>query len=122
MDRISHYEIVRLEAGAVAERRRISKAGHHTWGEGAHGAHGHGHGDGHGPHQDHKHEVMTAPLAGVSILVARGMGMGAQQHLLASGIEPILTDLHTIDEAIQHYVAGTLANNPRRLHVHGSHH
>jgi predicted Fe-Mo cluster-binding NifX family protein len=65
---------------------------------------------------------MTAPLAGVSVLVARGMGMGAQQHLMAEGIEPVLTDLHTIDEAVEHFLAGTLVNNPRRLHDHGSHH
>jgi hypothetical protein len=50
------------------------------------------------------------------------MGMGAQQHLIASGIEPLLTDLHTIDEAVDHYVAGTLVSNPRRLHDHGPHH
>ncbi len=65
---------------------------------------------------------MTAPLAGVSVLIARGMGMGAQQHLLAEGIEPLLTDLRTIDEAVEHYIAGTLLHNPRRLHDHGPHH
>jgi predicted Fe-Mo cluster-binding NifX family protein len=116
--RALHYEIVRLKDGKVIERNRVDKAGHHTWGEGSHGQGGH-EGD---HHQDHKHAAMTAPLAGVSVLVARGMGMGAQQHLLASGIEPLLTDLHTIDEAVEHYVAGTLVNNPRRLHDHGTQH
>jgi predicted Fe-Mo cluster-binding NifX family protein len=58
----------------------------------------------------------------VSALVARGMGMGAQQHLLAEGIEPILTDLRTIDEAVEQYLAGTLVHNPRRLHEHGPNH
>jgi predicted Fe-Mo cluster-binding NifX family protein len=56
------------------------------------------------------------------VLVARGMGMGAQQHLVASGIQPILTDLHTIDEAVEHYIAGTLVDNPSRLHAHGPQH
>ena len=67
----------------------------------------------HGHDDDQKHATMTAPLAGVAVLVSRGMGMGAQQHLVASGIQPILTDLHTIDEAVEHYVAGTLVDNPR---------
>jgi predicted Fe-Mo cluster-binding NifX family protein len=116
--RALHYEIVRLQDGKVVERNRVSKAGHHTWGEGAHTHGGH---EG-GRHQGEKHAAMTAPLTGVSVLVARGMGMGAQQHLIASGIEPLLTDLHTIDEAVDHYVAGTLVNNPRRLHDHGPHH
>ena len=114
--RALHYEIIRLNDGEVIERNRISKSGHHTWGQGAHG-----HGE-HGHHQGHKHELMTAPLAGVSVLVARGMGKGAQQHLIMSGIEPILTDLLMIDEAVEHFLAGTLVNNPRRLHDHGLQH
>jgi len=111
--RALYYEIVSLKDGQVAERKRVEKAGHHSFGAQAHG------GDGH--HDDHKHAAMTAPLAGVAVLISRGMGMGAQQHLLTSGIQPILTDLHSIDEAVQHYLAGTLAHNPKRLHDHGSH-
>jgi predicted Fe-Mo cluster-binding NifX family protein len=116
--RALHYEIVRFHDGKVVERNRVSKEGHHTWGQGAH-ARG-GHDDDH--LQGQKHFAMTAPLAGVSVMIARGMGMGAQQHLVASGIEPILTDFRTIDEAIDHFVAGTLLHNPRRLHEHGPHH
>jgi hypothetical protein len=63
---------------------------------------------------------MTALLAGASVLIARGME--AQHHLLASGIRPILTDLRTIDEARKQYLAGTLVDNPNRLHAHGPHH
>jgi predicted Fe-Mo cluster-binding NifX family protein len=116
--RALHYEIVRLQEGKIVDRNRVDKAGHHTWGEGAHEHHSQ-----EGSHdQGHKHAAMTAPLAGVSVLVARGMGMGAQQHLMTEGIEPVLTDLHTIDEAVEHFLAGTLVNNPRRLHDHGPHH
>jgi predicted Fe-Mo cluster-binding NifX family protein len=111
--RALYYEVITLQNGKIADRRRVSKTGHHTFGAEAHGDHGH--------HDDHKHAAMTAPLAGVAVLVARGMGMGAQQHLVASGIQPILTDLHTIDEAVEHFVAGTLVDNPRRLHNHGPH-
>jgi predicted Fe-Mo cluster-binding NifX family protein len=112
--RAMYYEIFTLQDSNVIERRRVDKAGHHSFGAEHSGEHGH--------LDDHKHAVMTAPLTGVAVLVARGMGMGAQQHLLASGIQPILTDLHTIDEAVQHYVAGTLVDNPHRLHDHGAHH
>jgi predicted Fe-Mo cluster-binding NifX family protein len=113
--RALYYEVITLQDGKVAGRKRLEKAGHHSFGPDTHGGQGEGHAD------DHKHAVMTAPLTGVSTLVARGMGMGAQQHLLASGIQPILTDLHMIDEAVENYIAGTLANNPRRLHDHGTH-
>lgn len=138
--RALYYEILTLRDGNVTERKRIPKQGHHTFGteeqaghrQGGSGGHGedsepaghherdhaaHGHG-----HQDWKHAAMTAPLAGVTVLVARGMGMGAQQHLTASGIEPILTDCHTIDEAVQKYVAGTLTSDQRRVHHHGPGH
>jgi predicted Fe-Mo cluster-binding NifX family protein len=112
--RALYYEIITLQNGKIADRKRVSKAGHHSFGPEAHGEHGH--------NDDHKHAAMTTPIAGVAVLVARGMGMGAQQHLVASGIRPILTDLHTIDEAVQHYVAGTLVDNPQRLHDHGPQH
>jgi predicted Fe-Mo cluster-binding NifX family protein len=112
--RALYYEVITLHDGKVTDRKRVSKAGHHSFGPEAHSEQGH--------HDDHKHATMTAPIAGVAVLVARGMGMGAQQHLVASGIQPILTDLHTIDEAVEHYIAGTLADNPRRLHDHGPQH
>lgn len=111
--RALYYEMITLQNGKVTDRKRVSKAGHHTFGPEAPGEPGH--------HDDHKHAAMTAPLAGVAVLIARGMGMGAQQHLVGSGIQPILTDLHTIDEAVEHYIAGTLIDNPRRLHDHGPH-
>ena len=62
---------------------------------------------------------MTAPIAGCAVLVARGMGMGAHQHLTAAGITPILTDEPTINGALEQYKAGTLTDNRRRLHDHG---
>jgi len=115
--RAIYYEIITLKDGKIAERKRVSKAGHHSFDQESHGGHGH-----ELSHNDvHKHATMTAPLTGVTVLVSRGMGMGAQQHLLASGIQPLLTDLQTIDEAVQHYLAGTLTNNHRRLHDHGVH-
>jgi predicted Fe-Mo cluster-binding NifX family protein len=108
------YEVVTVHDGKVTDRKRLDKAAHHT---SAHGAEG-----GHDASSDHKHAQMTAPLEGVNVLVARGMGFGAHQHLTGLGIEPILTDLHTIDEGIEKYLAGTLAHDPARLHQHGAQH
>ncbi len=96
----------------LKSRDRIPKAGHHTFGHGGEGEHGH-------DHQGHKHDTMVAPILDCTVLVARGMGMGAHQHLTSAGITPILTDIHTIDEAVAQFVAGTLVDNPRRLHDHG---
>jgi predicted Fe-Mo cluster-binding NifX family protein len=112
--RAIYYEIISLKEGKVVERKRVSKAGHHSFGPEAHGEHGH--------NDDHKHATMTAPLTGVAVLVSRGMGMGAQQHLLGMGIQPVLTGLHGIEEAVEHYIAGDLASDERRVHIHGPGH
>lgn len=107
--RAMYYEIVTLKDGNIIERRRVSKAGHHSFGQEAHG-------------DDHKHATMTAPLTGVAVLVSRGMGFGAQQHLLGMGIQPVLTGLHGIDEAVEQYIAGTLVSDDGRVHAHGPGH
>jgi predicted Fe-Mo cluster-binding NifX family protein len=112
--RARYYEIITLEEGRVTDRQRVPKEGHHTWAAPGHGEH-------HGPGHDEKHAAMTAPLTGVSVLVARGMGMGAHIHLASAGIRPVLTDLVGIDEAVQGYINNTLTDNPRRLHDHGVH-
>jgi predicted Fe-Mo cluster-binding NifX family protein len=110
--RAAYYEVITVADGKVQHRERREKAGHHTF-----GAHEH-----HGASHEHKHGAMIAPIADCRVLVARGMGMGAHQHLLALGITPVLTDLHTIDEAAMAYLAGTLSDNPKRLHDHGPGH
>lgn len=122
--RALYYEIVTLQNGKVVKRERREKAGHHSFGgdhrlEHNSGEHHHEH---HGGDHDYKHEQMTAPIVDCSMLIARGMGMGAQEHLSAKGISVALTDLRTIDEAVAAYVAGNLQHNPRRLHVHGHGH
>ncbi len=118
--RAKFYEVVTVQDQQELQRVRIPKAGHHTFGgQEHHGQEHHGqehHGHGH----ERKHETMTAPISDCAVLVARGMGMGAHQHLIAAGIVPILTDELTIDAALEKLKAGTLVDNPRRLHQHGT--
>ncbi len=109
--RALYYEVVTLTDGKVVSRERREKAGHHTF---AHGPHEHDH--------DHTHGAMVAPILDCAVLVARGMGQGAHLHLQSAGIAPVLTDLHTIDEAVAAHVAGSLQSNPKRLHDHGQGH
>jgi len=44
------------------------------------------------------------------------MGAGAYQGIKQAGIEPIVTDLESIDEAAAAYIAGTLKNHIEYLH------
>jgi predicted Fe-Mo cluster-binding NifX family protein len=50
------------------------------------------------------------------LLIAGGMGWGAQVSLKQNGIESLITDVNNIDEAIQLYIQGKLPNLTERLH------
>lgn len=109
--RARYFEVLTVENGRITHRERREKGGHHTFtGE---------HGGGHHHDHDHKHQLMMEPILDCSVLIARGMGNGAHQHLTTMGIRPVLTDVRTIEEAAVAYIAGTLAENPGRLHDHG---
>ena len=114
--RARYYEVLTIENGSVASRERRGKAGHHIFaadesrGNQEHGQHGFG------QHSHHKHEQMTDTISDCSVLIARGMGMGAHKHLAARGITPILTTLRTVDEAVAAVIDGTITDHPERLH------
>jgi predicted Fe-Mo cluster-binding NifX family protein len=76
-----------------------------------HEHHQHGHGAGH-------HGQMVDPILDCQILVARGMGQGALNHLSQAGIEARLTDHKTVQSALEAYLAGRLDHQPNRLHAH----
>jgi len=50
------------------------------------------------------------------VLIAGGMGWGAQESLKNRGINTIVTDVESIDEAVKLYLAGKLPNIVERLH------
>lgn len=114
--RARYYEVVRIEEGVVAHRERREKVGHHTF---ADAEHHHDHGDGqHGFDEAsrNKHTTMVSPILDCRMMVARGMGGGAFQHLTEAKITPVLTDKRTIDEAVQEIIRGTIINHTDRLH------
>jgi predicted Fe-Mo cluster-binding NifX family protein len=114
--RARFYEVVTIEDGKVTYRERREKAGHHTfYGQEAHGEH---HGSDHGfdEHSQGKHRMMTANILDCQMMVARGMGNGAYQHMLNANIKPIITDKRTIDEAVQEIINGTIIDHTEKLH------
>jgi predicted Fe-Mo cluster-binding NifX family protein len=59
---------------------------------------------------------MASAIADCQVLVARGMGAGAYDSMQAAGIRPIVTDILTIDAAVQAYLEGRLLDHAERLH------
>ena len=109
------YVVVSVEDGRVVDREVRPKAGHHTFGDEARGEH-HGQGHGFDAASQHRHAQMASSIADCQVLLAGGMGWGAFDSLTTYGIQPIITDIRDIDQAVQAYLEGTLRNLTERLH------
>jgi predicted Fe-Mo cluster-binding NifX family protein len=117
--RALHYVVVTVEDGKIASRETREKMGHaHFAGEphpeGGHGADSRGHGF--DPAAQSRHARMVAAITDCQVLLARGMGGGAYYSLKEAGIRPMVTDIASIDEAVQAYLDGRLVDRKERLH------
>ena len=110
--RAQYYEIVELGEDGAVSRSRIPKFSPHVTPAPEALSH------------DDRHAGMFQALAGVDVLIARGMGIGAISGATAMGIKVILCDTKSIDEAVLQYQKGELAHNDRRVHHnhHPEHH
>jgi predicted Fe-Mo cluster-binding NifX family protein len=59
---------------------------------------------------------MAETIADCQVLIAGGMGWGAYESLESRNIQPIVTDIRNIDEAVKLYLEGKLPNLMERLH------
>lgn len=104
-----YYEVLTIENNVVVARERRNKPSHQ-----------------HGPQHEHHAEGgrdthalgMAEVIADCQVVLARGMGQPAFQALQSAGLEPILTDKQTIDEAVQAYLRGELSHRTDRIHRH----
>ena len=111
------YEVLSIENGSVVKRERRPKASHHTF---AHGDHDHTHEQGASHGFDatsiNKHNQMAETIKDCQIVLARGMENGIYQGMLQNNIKPIVTDIRTIDEAVQAVISGTIVDHTEKLH------
>lgn len=108
--RAQFYEVFTIEAGKISARETFTKDNHKVvaLGEPAQSHDGHQH--------QHDHNAMIAPIADCQALLTRGMGFGAHNSLKEHGIQPVITDIHEIEAAVNAYIAGTLTDHPEKLH------
>ena len=114
--RAQYYSVITIENGKVTSKEQRSKAGHHVAGA-EHASHA-SHGEKHGfdANAQASHAGMMANITDCQLVMAGGMGWGAQVSLKQAGIDVYMTDKINIDEAIQLYIQGKLPNLQERLH------
>ncbi|MHB8581359.1 MAG: NifB/NifX family molybdenum-iron cluster-binding protein [Ignavibacteriaceae bacterium] len=112
--RAMYYEVLSIENSKVVKRERREKMGHHNFAQEEH-AHSNGqHGFDESSHN--KHVSMAEAIKDCKYLLARGMGAGAYQSMLQLNINPVVTDIRTIDDAVKAIINGTIIDHTEKLH------
>jgi len=114
--RAPYYVVVTVEDGKIVSKERRDKAGHHTFvgHESEQLAPGERHGYDAGSQT--RHATMANTIVNCQVLLAGGMGWGAYDSIKRAGIEPVVTDVEDIEEAVKLYLEGKLPNLMERLH------
>lgn len=110
------YAVFSIESGEVISREVRPKAAHqHHTGHSQHEAHfGEEHTLASAEHVTHA--TMVQNIADCDVVLAGSMGRGAYEALKDYDVEPILTDITSIEEAVAAYIAGKLENLSERVH------
>ena len=110
------YVVITVEEGKIISKETRDKAGHHTFA--AHPSPDLAPGERHGYEAGSqvRHANMAEAISDCQVLLAGGMGWGAYESMKSYNIEPVVTDVKNIDEAVQLYLDGKLENLRERLH------
>jgi predicted Fe-Mo cluster-binding NifX family protein len=110
------YVVVTVEDGKIVSKETLNKAGHHTFAAHHDAPLAPGERHGYDAGSQMRHASMAETIADCQVLIAGGMGWGAYESLKSRGIEPVVTDVESIDEAVKLYLQGKLPNLMERLH------
>jgi predicted Fe-Mo cluster-binding NifX family protein len=108
------YVVVTVEDGKIVSKETRAKAGHHAFAA-THSDLASGERHGYDAGSQAKHASMAETIADCQVLIAGGMGWGAYESMKSYNIEPVVTDVESIDEAVKLYLAGKLPNLMERL-------
>ncbi len=114
--RAPYYLVLTIEDGKIVNREMRDKMGHNQFHEQAHSGEVHVAGHGMDPQSHDKHVSMAQTIADCKALLCGGMGMGAYESMRRLNIQPVVTDLSDIDEAVQAFIDGKLIDHTELLH------
>ena len=110
------YVVATVENGEIINKETRDKTGHHTFAAHQHPETVPGERHGYDSGAQSRHTSMAETIADCQVLIAGGMGWGAYESLESRNIQPIVTDIRSIDEAVKLYLEGKLPNLMERLH------
>jgi predicted Fe-Mo cluster-binding NifX family protein len=113
--RAPFYAVFTIENQEVVEREMRDKMGHqqfvHEEGlvdeQGRHGF---------GPGSEDRHAAMAQAIRDCDVLLSGGMGWGAFESMKQAGIKTVVTDIASIEDAVQAYLDGTIVERTDLLH------
>ncbi len=114
--RARSYLVITIEGGKVVGKENRSKLSHdHFQGQSHHEDH---HDEHHGTdHASHgRHLSMAETISDCTTLLCGGMGRGAYESMRQLNVQPLVTDLENIDEAVQAFIDGKLIDHTELLH------
>ncbi len=114
--RAPFYLVITVEDGSIHSQERRAKAGHHTFAAQEQTGPPSGERHGYDAGSQVKHNSMADTISDCQVLIAGGMGWGAFDSLKSRNIEPVVTDVRNINEALKLYLSGRLTNLMERLH------
>jgi predicted Fe-Mo cluster-binding NifX family protein len=110
------YVVATVEDGDIVAKETRDKMGHHSFADQQHNDTAPGERHGYGSGAQSRHDSMMENIADCQVLLVGGMGWGAYESLKSNNIQPIVTDIRNIDEAIKLYLEDKLPNLMERLH------
>ncbi len=114
--RAPYYLVVTIENGQIVNREMRDKLGHTHFVNDPHKEDQPGQPHGFGPAAQDRHTRMAEAIADCQALLCGGMGRGAYESMRARNVQPIVTDLVSIDEAARAFIEGRLTDQTDRLH------
>jgi len=110
------YVVVTVEEGRIVSKETRTKTGHHTFAAQHPPDLAPGERHGYDTGAQIRHQSMAETISDCQVLLTGGMGWGAYEGMQNYNIKPIVTDVKSIDEAVQLYLDGKLTNLMERLH------
>lgn len=114
--RAPFYVVTTIEDGKIIAQEKRDKLGHAQFAGEAHAENDHSTGHGFDPVAQSRHARMAEVIADCQVLLARGMGSGAYESMRQANIQPVVTVIANIDEAVKAYLDGTIVDHIEKLH------